>query len=171
MGEGFARLHPLLQQVHTGSVVIQGNIDVYRGGAIANIICNIFRFPPQKMSTPVTVHCHHDAHSIRWLRHFDQFQMASTFTRRGDYLVEHLLSGTIPLLNLYCQPREENGGLNYRFTRMTFLRIPAPAFLRPNIFAREYEQAGKYCFQVHVTLPFIGKVISYGGEMEIVTSG
>lgn len=165
MGEGFNRLHPLLQRIHTGSITIRGDIDVYRGGFIAQCICNVFRFPPQKLSTLVTVHCLHEANSIRWVRYFDAFQMASTFSRHGEYLVEHLYGGSFDLLNLYCQPCEENGGLNYRFTR-----IPVPAFLRPNIFAREYEQAGKYHFQVHVSMPLIGKVLSYGGEMAVVES-
>ncbi|NRB38077.1 MAG: DUF4166 domain-containing protein [Pseudomonadales bacterium] len=165
MDGGFERLKPLLQAVHTGSQRIEGFAQIKRGNAIARLICNIFGFPAEHKNCPLTVDCEHSADAMLWHRNFNGLKMQSHFKSKGNYLVECLGP-----LQLYLQPREEDGQLNYHFVSTHFMFIPLPGFLSPSIEAWEKELEGKYHFNVCVKMPFIGEVIAYKGIMQRVES-
>ena len=161
MEGGFERLNPLLKTVHSGKQRIQGFAEIKRGNALARLICNIFGFPPEHPHCPLTVDCEHRTDAMLWHRNFNGMKMQSHFKAKGDYLIECLGP-----LQLYLQPREEGGQLNYHFSATCFLHIPLPNFLSPSIEAWEKELNGEYHFYVCVTMPLVGEVITYSGIMQ-----
>ena len=90
MGEHFKKLSPLLQYAHTGHKQLQGKAEVIRGNALAHLICSVFKFPKASSLVNLTVECLHAEHSMQWKRNFDGLNMQSSFSKQGQYLVEHL---------------------------------------------------------------------------------
>ena len=48
----------------------------------------------------------------------------------------------------------------------TAFGIPMPRFLGPRIAAREWEEAGRFHFDVAVGMPLLGDVVHYSGWLE-----
>jgi hypothetical protein len=55
------------------------------------------------------------------------------------------------------------GGLEMRLRRWSACRIPLPLLLAPRIAAREWEEEGRFRFDVDVSLPLVGRVVRYSG--------
>ncbi|ARU54131.1 multipass membrane protein [Oleiphilus messinensis] len=162
IGEEFHELSPLLQKVHTGHSRMEGCIAVKRGGKLANIICNIFGFPRHNLQTDLAVECDHNAESMVWVRYFDGLKMSSRFISGNNCLVEKLGP-----LSMRFKTRVNEGALEYHFLGTRLFGIPMPAFLCPQIKAREQEKNGYYSFNVSVSMFLIGFVLSYGGELSV----
>ena len=163
MGPSFNRLSPILRRVHTGSQNIEGLVKIERGNILANIICNIFRFPKASDACILKVECHHTPTDLLWIRNFSGHIMKSSFSRRRNNLIEKLGP-----LDLMFSATEKNGSLNYNFFSKKLFGIPIPKILSPNIYALEYESNGEYNFKVQVKMLLIGPVLSYGGIMKLI---
>jgi hypothetical protein len=98
-----------------------------------------------------------------WQRSFAGHAMHSQFTLEGDNLVEKLGP-----LKLCMQLRvEETGKLNYCLQESRLWGMRVPARLSPSLLAYEDELNGRYHFHVRIALPAIGKLIEYGGVLEL----
>lgn len=162
MNSNFDSLAPLLQRAHVGKVRLSGLADVRQGNFLARIVCNIFRFPKENVNVDLTVDCDHKKESMVWKRDFDGLKMNSSFKICGEYLVEKLGP-----LALYFKILEVNGTLHYDFIKTRIFGIPVPTFMCPQIIAFEKEVAGQYEFSVEVKLFMIGRVIDYGGTLNL----
>lgn len=164
MGSDFDRLPDLVRAAHLGRVRLEGCATVRRGGSIARVICNIFRFPPEAVACRLIVESEHTRDRITWRRSFDGFDMASEFWREGDFLVERL-----GLLSMYFIAKEESGRLSYEFTHTKLLGIRLPKFISPSIKAYEAQGENGYQFGVLVKMPLVGKIIEYFGDMSVLS--
>lgn len=165
MGASYDRLSPVIREVHSGKKVIEGVIRVERGGLLADAICALFRFPKQNHKCSLRVECHHSSNRILWVRNFDGLILRSNFISSGDLLCEQMGP-----LRMFFYPVENDGVLEYRFLKTKFFGIPLPKIFSPKIYAREYEVDGVYCFSVKVSVFAVGKVLAYGGSMEVLTT-
>jgi hypothetical protein len=57
-------------------------------------------------------------------------------------------------------------GIKMHLAHWTFLGLPLPLFLAPRSVAREWEEAGRFHFDVPISLPLIGRVVHYKGWLE-----
>jgi len=104
----------------------------------------------------------HFPDQIVWSRSFDGKVFESTFKRDEDFLVEQMGP-----LSLYLQPMCEGGRLVYRLIATQIGPVALPRVLAPTMNAWESEKDGKYQFEVAVSLPFLGQMIRYSGQLEV----
>lgn len=160
MGPAFARLPPMVRAVHRvwGDAGAQGEGRVTRGKRwLARLVAGAMRFPPSG-NVPVHVAFAEQDGVERWTRDFGGHRFASELSQKGGLLVERF--GAIRFA--FALPSGPEG-LEMRLRGWSFLRIPLPLFLAPRIAAREWEEAGRFRFDVRVAMPLLGEVIRYEG--------
>ena len=159
LGEHFTALSPLIQQAHLGQIRLCGKVFVRHGNQVARLLCRVLNMPAQGESVNLIVDGFHEADRMRWIRSFDGHEMQSNFQQQGEYLIEHL--GPLKLwLRLSV---DDSGSLNYQLKRVSLWGISIPRWLAPGLIASESDQDGGYYFYVKIALPFVGKLIEYGG--------
>ncbi len=164
LGEQFVALSPLIQQAHTGTIRLQGEVFVRHGNFIARILSRILNMPAASESVALVVDGYHEPHGMRWHRSFDGHEMQSHFQEQGDYLIEHL--GPLKLcLKLQVTA---TGAVNYQLKRVSLWGIRMPTWLAPSLVAWESDQSGDYNFYVKISLPMVGKLIEYGGLISLL---
>lgn len=164
LDESYQNLPPLLQKAHQDTVHIQGTVIVKRGNWLANIIANILRMPPANANCNLNVYGSHTPLYMKWQRHFESHIMESTFSLKGAYLSESL--GPIKLL---LKLNTENNQLNYQVKKVSVCGMPIPKLLAPTLIAYEKEYNGLYRFHVSIGLPIIGLLISYHGDLKLIS--
>lgn len=162
LGEKFEQLAPLVRKAHVGKVRLEGDVVVEQGNAIARLVCHLFSMPPASPRCRLVVLGSHDAETMTWNRHFDDYSMDSHFYKEGDYLVERL--GPI---HMRLSLDVSDGVLTYTLDKTRILGIPIPKFISPNVKAVERQIEDKYRFSVVVAMPVVGKLVSYLGDMTV----
>ena len=56
-------------------------------------------------------------------------------------------------------------GLEMRFVRWSLSGLSLPLWLAPRITAREWEETGRFRFEVAVAMPMVGEVVRYSGSL------
>lgn len=160
MGARFFRLPPLVRAIHepAGDCGAMGEGVVTRGrNPLARLIGAVMRFPPAG-SHPLHVHFHERGGGERWTRDFGGHRFASTMALERDGLTE----GFGPLRFAFDLPSDDHG-LEMRHRGWSLFGVPMPRFLGPRIAAREWQEGGRFRFEVDVGFPLIGRVIRYDG--------
>lgn len=164
LGPLFEQLSPLVKQAHVGDVRLVGDVKVERGNAVARMICNVFGMPPESDGCQLIVRGEHSRDKMTWNRHFDNHVMNSNFHKQGSYLVEKL--GPV---HMAMQLSVEEGALVYRLSHTRLFGIPVPRFISPSVSAVEQQEENVYRFNVVVSLPVIGTLVRYFGDMRVET--
>jgi len=134
---------------------------VARGGhPLARLIGSIMRFPPSG-DYPVHVGFTERGGKERWTRDFGGHRFASELAQAGEGVAERFG----PLRFAFDLPSDETG-LRMVLRRWTLFRLPMPRALGPRIAAREWQEDGRFRFEVGVRLPLIGEVIHYAGWLD-----
>jgi hypothetical protein len=94
----------------------------------------------------------------RWSRAFGPYTFASALSEEGGSLIERFG----PLRFRFDLPSNERG-LEMRMVNWYAWRVPLPLFLAPRSCAREWEEDGRFCFDVPIALPLVGKIVHYRG--------
>lgn len=163
MGARFEALPPAVRAMHAvnGDGGAAGEGSVQRGRhPLARLLCGIMRFPPGG-DYPLHVAFAGRGGKERWTRDFGGHRFASELSRAGDGVAERFG----PLRFVFDLPSDE-AGLRMRLRRWIAFGIPMPRALGPRIKAREWQEAGRFRFEVAVALPMIGPVIDYAGWLE-----
>jgi hypothetical protein len=168
MGARFATLAPALRSVHgvlrdSGR---EGRASVGRGtGPISRLVATLMRFPPAG-NYPLHVHFREADGIERWNRDFGGHRFSSVLSARGDRLVERFG----PLRFEFELPVEA-GGLTMVMRRWSFAGVPLPLALAPRSPAREWEEEGRFNFDVPIDLPMVGRIVHYRGWLEAGADG
>ena len=160
LGADFAQLPPMVRAVHQlcGDAGAQGEGTVTRGkGRLARLIAAAMRFPPDG-SVPLHVEFAERDGVERWTRDFSGHCFSTELSEKNGLLVERF--GAMRFA--FALPSGPEG-LEMQLKGWTFLNIPLPLFLAPRIAAREWEDAGRFRFDVRVAMPLVGEVIHYEG--------
>lgn len=163
MGARFEALPPAVRAMHdlTGDGGAAGEGSVKRGShVLARLIGDVMRFPPSG-DYPLHVAFAAEAGKERWTRDFGGHRFASELSQAGNGVAERFG----PLRFAFDLPSDE-AGLGMTLRRWTLFGIPMPRLLGPRIAAREWEEEGRFRFEVGVALPLIGPVIRYQGWLE-----
>ncbi len=164
MGDEFKKLDPMVQQAHRGKSIIQGIVGVSQGNFLARMICRLLKLPKAGTKVELRVEADHQADIVYWNRNFAGQQMNTRFRRQGDYVYESL--GPV---KLFFYLENKNGALIYNLKRVALWGMRLPLFIAPKLSAFEKACAGKYSFKVLISLPVIGKLIEYHGELLLET--
>jgi len=135
-----------------------GEATVERGGGVgARLIAWIMRFPPAGK------HSLHVAFTERggketWTRQFGSYGFRSHLSEYDGQLVERFG----PLRFHFDLPSDDTG-LAMELRRWSCLNIPLPMMLAPRGRAREWQEDGRFRFDVPISLPLVGLVVHYTG--------
>lgn len=160
MGPRYAALPEALREMHRihADGGASGEAIVERGrGIAARLIAWVMRFPPAGK------HSLHVAFSERagvetWTREFGPHSFTSHLSERDGELVERFG----PLLFRFDLPSDEHG-LSMEIRGWSCLGIPLPMALAPRSRAREWQENGRFRFDVPIALPLVGLVVHYTG--------
>jgi hypothetical protein len=160
LGPRFALLPPAVRAIHdvAADAGAAGEGEVIRGRSLpARLLGAIMRFPP---SGKVPLHVHFAARGgvERWTRDFGGHRFASELSGRGERIVERFGP-----LAFHFDISAAEDGLGMHLRRWTCLGLPLPPALAPRIAAREWEEEGRFRFDVAVEVPLAGDVVRYSG--------
>jgi hypothetical protein len=165
LGDGFARLAPQVAKIHlrSGRHDYSGEVRVRRGkGLIPGFCAKAARLPPARNSGPLRVEITAAADNEIWIRHFGAHVMPSRLWSAADVLAERL-----GLLRFGFRIFEQNQELLWQVAEVWFAGIPLPPRWFTGVVAREFEQDGRYHFEVGATLPLLGELIHYAGWLDV----
>jgi hypothetical protein len=163
MGGRFAELPPAVRALH--SVLRDGGAcgeaRVTRGRRrLARLVADLFGFPPEG------IHLLHVAFAERgggerWTRDFSGRRFSSELAERGGRLTERFG----PVRFAFDLP-SDSAGLRMVIRRWWLGPLPLPRFLAPRSDAREWQEGGRFHFDVPIALPLLGPLVHYRGWLE-----
>jgi uncharacterized protein YbjT (DUF2867 family) len=160
MGARFAALQPAVRAMHQVSADsgAAGEGTVARGhNLLAKLLGAMMRMPPAG-SYPLHVSFAERGGAEVWTRDFGGHVFHSELSADRGCAVERFG----PLRFAFDLPSDETG-LRMAFRRWSVFGVPMPRWLGPRIAAREWQADGRFCFEVEVALPLIGRVVRYAG--------
>lgn len=160
MGARFEALPAPVRQMHEvlrdGGV--SGEAEVIGGAnSLGWLIARIMRFPPPGHYA-VHVHFTERDGQERWARHFGPYRFASNLSAVDGRLVERFG----PLRFHFALPSDERG-LAMEMKRWSLIGLPLPLSLAPRSRATEWEEDGRFHFDVPIALPLVGRIVHYRG--------
>ena len=169
MGDAFYRLPKALQVFHsaTGQPWI-GRAKIQRQNTIFAILLSlVLGLPKTANDVPVSVEARPVEDCENWIRNFDGHILKShlrlssktgcIWERFGLFNIEIAL--TLKEQKLYFIPRQ-----------WRFAGVPMPGFLLPSGNSYEFENDGRFHFDVAFEVPFFGKIVTYTGWLEAENS-
>lgn len=165
LGAPFFNLPPSLRGLHSirGLDTWAGEVAIERGaGLLARICGRLVGMPPAMRQAPLRIQFSADTKSETWSRQFGSHRMATRLRCRKGLLVERLGP-----LQFRFAVHAANGSIYWNVARVRLLGLlPLPATLFGGVHCREWEQDGRYHFDVRAALPLAGPVIGYHGWLE-----
>lgn len=160
MGEAFGRLPPSVQAMHdvAGDLGAAGRAEVVRGrNPLARLVGQLMGFP---VAGTHDLHVHFDERDgvETWTRDFTGKVFASRLSEEGGRLIERFGP-----LRFSFDLEGDASGLQMRMRGWSLFGIPLPRALAPRSEAREFEEEGRFHFDVPISLPLIGLVVHYRG--------
>lgn len=163
MGPGFQKLPASLQKLH--SVIRDAG---FHGGAqvtggtnpLAKLAAKIFGFPATGQHD-LHVHIAADDKGETWVRSFSGKKFSSRLEKSGRHLTESFG----PFQFHFDLPATDNG-LQMEMTEWKFWFVPLPLFLAPQSQASEWDEDGRFHFDVPIALPVVGLMVHYRGWLE-----
>lgn len=138
-----------------------GSVAVERGcGRAARLAAAVLRLPPAGTHA-LQVEIAADAHGERWSRRFGAVPVTSRLTIRDGRLIERI---GIAALGFGLTAAAD--GLRWRAESLSIagIALPRRGF---DVAAHEYEQDGRYRFEVTVRLAPFGLLIAYAGSLDV----
>lgn len=141
----------------TGWVVIEG------GNALARLVARLAGFPRPAGRAPfmLDIAPHPDGGHV-WTRHFTQRMTRSRL--RYDAQRGRAVESFGPL-RIEMSLSARNGVLLIEVARLRLAGLPLPAILTPRSTSREYQSDGRFGFDIGASLPGLGLLIRYRGEL------
>lgn len=163
MGSAFDRLPPMVRAIHDirGDAGAMGEGTVVRGPTLAaRLIAAAMRFPP---SGTVSLHvAFAERNGVeRWTRDFGGHRFSSELSAAGGLVTERFG----PMRFVFAMPSGLHG-LDMQLRRWSCFRIRLPLLLAPRIAAREWEEEGRFRFDVRVSMPLVGTIVHYSGWLK-----
>lgn len=167
MGERFAALPPTLRAMHQvlrdGGA--SGEARVSRGGnPLARLLAAALGFPAEGAHRLHVAFAERDGRE-RWTRDFSGRAFSSELAERGGRLTERF-----GLVRFAFDLPSDPAGLRMVIRRWWLGPLPLPLLLAPRSEAREWEEGGRFHFDVPIALPLLGPLVHYRGWLEAVES-
>ncbi|MBL6651645.1 MAG: DUF4166 domain-containing protein [Reyranella sp.] len=163
LGAAYAAQSAAGQALHdAGTSRWTGSCSV-EGGATpaARLVAALFRLPAATSSAPITVEFVATANGERWTRRIGSRALRSwqfIAKARPGWIAERFGIFTFDLELL-----AEAGRLQLLMRGMRCWGLPLPRALWPRIAAGEWEEDGRFRFDVEIALPAVGRLVRYRG--------
>ncbi|MET1411500.1 DUF4166 domain-containing protein [Roseibium sp. HPY-6] len=171
LGHEFDKLPATVRALHSvvGKHDWIGEARVTRGSSVlGKLVCRLIGFPPESKQTPVSVTIERQQDAEIWHRDFGGKCFSSTLTLRNDQSRGHVYE-RFGLMKFNIDLTFDGERLHFPVTRASLLGIPLPGWLLPRSEATEFQDNGRFNFDVMVSLPGIGQLVRYQGFL-IATS-
>jgi len=165
LGRNYALLSPKLRHFHAAHepIEVRGTFEVIRGRSrLGNWLTDLSGFPRERRELPVSLTVRPDPPGERWIRVFGdrvieswQGQMLGLFAQRFGSLV------------MYLEAEVRDGALIVRDLRSTFLGIPLPPALSPQVHAHGRDRDDAISVRIRITNRIVGLLIEYSGSIAI----
>ena len=165
MGDRFAQLPPAVRAVHSAPHArqVSGTATVGSGATpIARLIARLAGFPPPGEDVPLRVEFSPANGGETWRRDFAGDRFVSWIGREGELLVER-----IGPLSFAFELESQPAGLAMRLRGWRLGPIALPLGFAPHVEAREWEDGGRFHFDVSISPRWIGRMIHYHGWLEV----
>ena len=166
----FDALPEQIKALHTGTQTRTwaGQAQVIRGdGVLARLICHIIGFPAEGRNVPVTVVLVQNKGGETWTRTFDT-KTFSSFQELGTGRNAHLLIERFGVIKIALAMVLDGDRLYFVPRKWWWLCLPLPKFLLPRGQSFETEADGRFQFDVQISLPLVGLIVSYRGGLSNV---
>jgi hypothetical protein len=160
MGERYDALPAAVRAMHRvcGDAGASGEATVERGGnLVARIVAAVMGFPRAGTHPLHVAFIEHDGIE-QWTRTFGDRRFASHLSERKGRLVERFGP-----LRFHFDLPSDTGGLEMRIVGWSCFGVPLPLALAPRSLAREWEEGGRFHFDVPIALPLVRMVVHYRG--------
>ncbi len=165
LGSDFERLPPLVRRFHalSGHTQLDGWVTVAApAGFWARGLAWCLGAPQQAASGALRFELLASPMAETWIRHFPGRTMRSDMRVVNGRLQERL--GAVQLtFELQATPAQ----LSMQLVQLRCLGLPCPRWLMPQVLAVETEAQGRFHFEVHAALPWVGTVASYRGHLDL----
>ncbi len=164
MGQRYDALPGAVRDMHRvcGDAGASGEATVERGGSVAaRLIASVMGFPCAG-THPLHVSFIERDGVEKWTRTFGDQSFTSHLSERRGRLVERFG----PLRFQFELPSDARG-LEMRIVGWSCFGVPLPLALAPQSVAREWEEAGRFHFDVPIVLPLVGLVVHYRGWLVV----
>ena len=168
LGESWPGLDAAIRRLHDSGETVHavGVFQVRHGNnLLARTLARLARLPAEGEAVDVRLQVTAKDEGEEWLRTFAGRPMLSMQSDRGvGLLVERL-----GIMEMRLRMEVAGGALNYKTEsaalRLGSLRVPIPHRLSPHVMAWEKAvgDVNQIQVSVEVTLPLLGRLISYGG--------
>lgn len=168
MGESFDRLPAAVQALHGSGQPRRwrGRATVTRGQSVmAKAICRIIGFPKAGEGIPVTVAFTPTREGETWTRTFGDTSFSS-FQYEGTGRNDRLLLERFGAITVALALVVEEDRLHLVSRGWSLLGIPLPRWWMPKGMTFETGRDGRFHFHVEITLPFVGPIVAYKGDLE-----
>ncbi|CUX26213.1 conserved hypothetical protein [Agrobacterium deltaense Zutra 3/1] len=168
LGPAFDDLPLRLQELHDSKDARQWNgvAEIRRGqGMLARMVSALVGFPQAGKQVPVSVTFTPEKGKERWTRNFGGRRFSSTQSA-GMGKDRYLLAERFGIVTVALALVLDGGRLALIPRRWHVLGVPLPGFLLPKGESFEFEESGRFCFDVEISLPFVGLVVAYKGMLE-----
>lgn len=164
--ENYGALPSALRAFHdaSGPVVWSGESDVdASGGLVARSIRRVFGFPASGRRIPITVTVDRRGETEIWTRNFAGKRFASRLAREGGNVVSERFGPFRILLGIEAA----NDEIRMPVVGWRLGPLKLPLALAPKSATREFaDDAGRFRFDVAISLPLVGLVAHYRGWLE-----
>jgi hypothetical protein len=169
--EGFAQLHPQLQQLHQQGGQLDGVVDVQFGQGLAGFIgqrlAKKLGIPTTHTPHHLTVDISHSHQALHWHRSFDNnIVMPSVFYPTGHWPTGYWTEKT-GHLQMDLAVDVIDGAWFWRCVSVRVGKLPVPLWLMPQMTAYKTIEQQQYRFYVGFSLPVLGLLLSYSGLLQL----
>lgn len=166
LGADFARLPPLVRQAHEHATLMRGTVKVERGTGLPNHWLGLLaRLPRACERGPCEVRFEPAGAGERWARDLNGCAFTSTLTPAPE---PHCFDESFGHYGFRFRIHVSGAETRFVLMRHTVAGFPVPRFLWPRISTREFEQAGRYAFEVEARTPMNELLVRYCGELDPV---
>lgn len=164
LGDAFDALPATAHRLHAqdGQRHYHGEVAVRRGAGLLSRLCGWATRLPPAGAGPIRVDIESRAGVETWTRHVARHAMRSTLHAHRGRLRERL-----GLVVFDFDLLLDEGELPWRVARVSTLGLPWPTRLFDAVRAREFEQGGRYRFEVNARLPGVGLLVHYAGWLHV----
>ena len=166
--EVFDRLPDEIRDLHdvAHTRIWSGQARVIRGTTIfSKIVCWLLRFPPTSDDVPVTVQMERVGDAEIWHRQFGHHGFQTRLSLAGS-AGEALIEERFGILAFTIALQADTTSLGFPVRHGRLLGVPIPRLALPRSDTYERVVGGKVQFDVSLSLPVIGQLIRYQGELE-----
>ena len=169
-GEGFTRLHPKLQELHRDGGVVRGIARLQYGSGLGGWIGRRFTqrigIDPRLHEVELEVRIYSDAEVLHWDRRFGRgAAVKSEFRPIGSWPTGYWIERT-GAVQIALRVDTSNGGWRWQAFRVWICGVRVPLALLPRVAAYKFMRDDRYVFHVELSMPVLGSMFSYSGELE-----